>query len=84
MLVLPDASRMGYRLRLTNYFLTTMTRRTRCVTVAVGATVRTARQLIHPVREDMLLPRLTSHLLGIVTECNVYLWSCDLGSNLTR
>jgi hypothetical protein len=25
------------------------------VTVAVGATVRTARQLIHPVREDMLL-----------------------------
>ena len=36
MLVLPDASRMGYRLRLTNYFLTTMTRRTRCVTVAVG------------------------------------------------
>jgi hypothetical protein len=55
MLVLPDASRMGYRLRLTNYFLTTMTRRTRCVTVAVGATVRTARQLIHPVREDMLL-----------------------------
>jgi hypothetical protein len=55
MLVLPDASRMGYRLRLTNYFLTTKTRRTRCVTVAVGATVRTARQLIHPVREDMLL-----------------------------
>jgi hypothetical protein len=55
MLVLPDASRMGYRLRLTNYFLTTMTRRTRCVTLAVGATVRTARQLIHPVREDMLL-----------------------------
>jgi integrase len=33
MLLLPDASRMGYRLRLTNYFLTTMTRRTRCVTV---------------------------------------------------
>jgi hypothetical protein len=58
MLLLPDASRMGYRLRLTNYFLTTMTRRTRCVTVAVGATVRTARQLIHPVREDMLYPRL--------------------------
>ena len=55
MLLLPDASRMGYRLRLTGYFLTTMTRRTRCVTVAVGATVRTARQLIHPVREDMLL-----------------------------
>jgi len=43
------------------YFLTTMTRWTRCVTVAVGATVRTARQLIHPVREDMLLspPNLT-------------------------
>jgi hypothetical protein len=38
-----------------------MTRRTRCVTVAVGATVRTARQLIHPVRKDMLLspPNLT-------------------------
>jgi hypothetical protein len=61
MLVLPDASRMDYRLRLTNYFLTTMTRRTRCVTTAVGATVRTAWQLIHSVREDMLLcpPNLT-------------------------
>ena len=58
MLLLADASRMGYRLRLTNYFLTTMTRRTRCVTVAVGATVRTARQLIHPVREGVLYPRL--------------------------
>jgi len=53
MLVLPDASRMGYRLRFTHYFLTTMTCQTRCVTVAVGATVRTAGQLIHPVREDM-------------------------------
>jgi hypothetical protein len=55
MLLLPDASRMGYRLKLTNYFLTTMTRRTRCVTVAVGATVRTARQLIHPVGKNIRL-----------------------------
>ncbi len=64
MLVLPDASRMGYRLRLTNYFLTTMTRQTRCVTVAVGATVRTARQLIHPVREDMLFHELEPEFPG--------------------
>ena len=65
-LLLPDASRMGYRLRLTNYFLTTITRRTRCVTVAVGATVRTARQLIHPVREVKICcyPRLAIAVLS--------------------